>query len=275
MRDAPSADVIRTFGGDRSRLRALQGGEGTSWRAGSIVLKPAGPQAELAWVAALVQSLDTGDRVRVPRQLRTLAGAYVCDGWAATEWLGGQHRRDRWDEALAAARASHDAARRAAPEWPEFMRERSDPWSRATRVAWSEEPLPSLPRAAADMVERMVDLVHGSRVPKRLQVIHSDLAGNILFADHPDLPPAIIDVSPQFRSAQYAECVLVVDAVAWNGASPAFAEQFVDGSRERLADVARAIIFRVATAALFPNSTPARVDGEAQGYRHLVSVLMG
>ncbi|MGQ0431629.1 MAG: hypothetical protein ACT452_04385 [Microthrixaceae bacterium] len=273
MGNAPSAEVIRSFGGDPSRVVSLAGGEGTSWRAGSIVLKPAGPEAEVAWVGALVESLDHSDHVRVAKHLRTTAGEYVCEGWAATEWLDGEHRSDRWDEALAAARAFHGAALELAPEWPAFMRDRSDPWSRATRVAWAEEAMPSLPRAAAEMVDGVVDLA-SSPVSPRFQVIHSDLAGNVLFADDPRLPPAIIDVSPQCRTAQYAEAILVADAVAWNGASPSFAEQFLGESRERLADVARAIIFRVTTAALFPNTTSARVDGEAQGYRRLVSILM-
>src|SRR5215204_3035991 len=140
MRDAPPGDVIRSFGGDPSRIVSLKGGEGRSWRAGKIILKPAGPQAEVAWVAAFVESLDPSDHVRVAKHLRTTAGEYVCQGWAATEWLDGQHRSDTWDEALAAARAFHDAALNTAPGWPAFMRDRSDPWSRGTRVAWAEEP---------------------------------------------------------------------------------------------------------------------------------------
>lgn len=272
MRDMPAAEVIGSFGGDPFDVESLDGGEGMSWRARSIVLKPAGPATEVAWVGEFTESLDRGGDVRVARNVRTTAGAYVCEGWAATEWLEGQHRNDRWDETLAAARSFHDAALKAAPEWPAFMRDRSDPWSRATRVAWGEKPMPSLPHTAARLVAGLVELVRDFPGATQVQVIHSDLAGNVLFADDPQLSPAIIDVSPQLRSTQYAEAILVADAVAWNGARSTFAEQFLV-SPERVAGVARAIIFRVATAALSPKSTPARVDGEAEGYRKVARLL--
>lgn len=272
MREAPTAGVIRAFGGDPSGVVALDGGEGTSWRAGDIVLKPAGPLEELRWVADFVESLDVGDAVRVARYVRASAGEYIVEGWAATEWLEGCHLRDRWQDTLATARAFHEAAARASAAWPVAMGDREDPWSRATRVAWAEEPLPPLPPAAGELVHAMVGLARNAP-SSRYQVIHSDLAGNVLFADDWDLPPAVIDISPQFRTVGYAEGILVADAVAWDGARLDFAQQFVDESPSRRADIARAIIFRVATAALFPNTTPARVDGEAAGYRQLVPIL--
>lgn len=270
---APPAEVIRSFGGDPAALVALEGGEGTSWRAGNIVLKPGARREEVGWIAAFVDMLDLDERVRVSKYVRGAGGGYVCAGWAATEWLAGQHRNDRWNETLASARTFHEAAERAPTEWPAFMSDRVDPWSRATRVAWGEEPPPSLPSAAATLVEAMIDIALDAPATERFQVIHSDLAGNVLFADEAGLPPAIIDISPQYRSVPYAEAILVADAVAWNGAPLHFVEQFLAASRARAAETARAIIFRVATAAFFPGSTPERVVGEAHGYQRIVPAL--
>ncbi len=212
--DAPTADVVGAFGGEPSALVLLDGGEGTSWRAGNIVLKPAGQAEEVGWIAGFVEALDVGDHLRVAKQLRTPDGEHVRAGWAATEWLEGQHRSDRWDEALLVSRAFHNASRTAPADWPTFMRNRSDPWSRATKIAWAEEPRPPLPPAAADLVDAMADLVRISTGSAQFQVVHSDLAGNLLFADELDLPPAVIDVSPQFRSVPYADAILVADAAS-------------------------------------------------------------
>ncbi len=272
--DAPTADVVRAFGGDPSALVLLDGGGGTSWRAGNIVLKPAGQAEEVGWIAAFVEALDVDDHLRVAKQLRTPDGEHVRAGWAATEWLEGQHHGDRWDEALLVSRVFHAAARMAPTDWPTFMRNRSDQWSRATKIAWAEEPRPPLSPAGADLVDAMADLVRDPPGSAQFQVVHSDLAGNLLFADELDLPPAVIDVSPQFRSVPYAEAILVADAAAWNGAPLCFVEQFLEGSTTRRADTARAIIFRVVTAALFPDSTPARVDAEAEGYKRLLPAVL-
>jgi len=213
MAEPPSAEVIRSFGGDPATVQSLDGGGGTSWRAAGVVLKPAASEREVAWIAAFIDALQVEGRLRVATFLPADSGDFVRDGWAATQWLDGQHRPDRWEETLAAGRELHESARAAGPEWPPFMQERMDAWSRATRAAWGEEPLPALPPSAAEMVDAAVRLLPaGAGDPA--QVVHADLAGNVLFADESDLPPAIIDMSPQFRPATYAEAILVADAVA-------------------------------------------------------------
>lgn len=72
----PPTQVIAAFGGDPERLTPLPGGQGTSWRAGPIVLKPA-PAGEPIGVAGRslrgdahltavpVRSLDTDGRRRL------------------------------------------------------------------------------------------------------------------------------------------------------------------------------------------------------------------
>ncbi|MER7333612.1 MULTISPECIES: hypothetical protein [unclassified Micromonospora] len=71
--------------------------------------------------------------------------------------------------------------------------------------------------------------------------MHADLTNNVLFA--PGLAPAVIDISPYWRPPEYAEGVVVADALCWHGA-PATLWETVDVS---VAAVARALLFRMAT----------------------------
>jgi len=75
----PSPAVLASFGtiaGRDTDPVPLPGGQGTAWRAGQIVLKPAGDPRVARWTAGLYLSLpghrDPG--FRVPRPLRCLAG---------------------------------------------------------------------------------------------------------------------------------------------------------------------------------------------------------
>jgi hypothetical protein len=47
-------------------------------------------------------------------------------------------------------------------------------------------------------------------------MVHGDIGGNILL--HPDLPPAVIDLSPYWTPVGFGEAVMVVDAVLWERA---------------------------------------------------------
>jgi len=73
-------------------------------------------------------------------------------------------------------------------------------------------------------------------------VIHADLANNVVF--HPDLRPGVIDVSPFFRPAAYADAIVVADAIAWSGGPEELAERFLRRHGPQL--LLRAILFRVA-----------------------------
>ncbi|MEY9932945.1 hypothetical protein ABH926_007598 [Catenulispora sp. GP43] len=50
------------------------------------------------------------------------------------------------------------------------------------------------------------------------QVIHGDLSGNVLTAS--GRLPAVIDFSPYWRPAAYADAIVVVDGLLWFGAGP-------------------------------------------------------
>ncbi len=77
------------------------------------------------------------------------------------------------------------------------------------------------------------------------QIIHGDLCGNILF--HDTLPPVVIDFSLDYRPREYAEAILLADAIVWeNGGEEAYS--LLPANSEQI--LLRACLFRLITKAL-------------------------
>ena len=51
----------------------------------------------------------------------------------------------------------------------------------------------------------------------KAQLIHADMAGNVLFDSNSGEPPAIIDLTLYWRPARYAEAIIVADGLTWHG----------------------------------------------------------
>jgi uncharacterized protein (TIGR02569 family) len=238
MAGPPPPSVLAAFGA-RGEPTPIEGGQGTSWRAGDLVLKPVDAAEEvLEWHAALLEDLVLDD-VRVARPRRTRDGALLHDGWSAAEHMEGAHEPGRWQEVIAAGRRLHRGL--AGVGRPAIQERRTDPWAVADRVAWGEHP--------ADLyahVEHVGELAAARRrVSGAGQLVHGDLTGNVLFAD--GLSPAVIDLSLYWRPPAFASAVVVVDALVWHGAD----EGLVDALAEDVDDadvgqfLIRALIFRL------------------------------
>jgi hypothetical protein len=121
-----------------------------------------------------------------------------------------------------------------------------NPWTIGDAVAWGErDPDPLLGPAAgplAGQVRRLLPVLRPVDLPD--QLIHADLAGNVLFAD--GLPPAVIDFSPLERPAGLPLAVVAVDALMWHGARPEALGQ-LEGEPELDQLLARALIYRLVT----------------------------
>ena len=61
---------------------------------------------------------------------------------------------------------------------------------------------------------------------------------------HDQLPPAVIDVSPFWRPVEYADAIVVADALAWGDADDSLAEGLLQRQGDQL--LLRAVLFRVA-----------------------------
>jgi Phosphotransferase enzyme family len=254
----------------------LPGGQGAAWRAGRLVLKPAGDPRVARWTAGLYLSLsghrDPGFRVPRPLRGRTgdgTAGDWVAQdretgAWVAWQWLPGEPanwagRSPFWPRLIAASRAFHAAlAGWPAPSW---LGTDGSQWTVGDQVAWGErDPASVLAAAPAPLNGQLRSLLAARRpVPLPAQLIHGDLGGNVLFADGE--PPAVIDFSPYWRPAGLALAVAVVDALMWEGADPAIlgplASQAETGPAGFGQLLARALVYRLVTEVIARRGDPA------------------
>lgn len=266
----PPTDVLTAFGVAAAPLAQLTGGEGKAWRAGDVVLKPERqPDAVIAWLATTVEAVGDTDQFRMARHVPAADGRWVVDGWAATGWLEGEHGSGDWDERLAVSRAFH-AAIAGVPPPPAELPWAETWWSTADKVAWNEidYDAPDPVRGTIDRLNPLLDAPWTGSAP---QVIHGDIGNNVLLAD--DLPPAVIDLSPGVRPAEFANAIAVADAIAWEDAPLTLAIRFsatVDGADELLA---RAVVFRLITAVEAYKGLPERVAAEVGAYAPVLSAV--
>jgi hypothetical protein len=297
MRPAPG--VLAAFGAHADPV-PLPGGEGTAWRAGDVVLKPAGDPRVARWTADLYRDLDPLGSLgplgplavrrdpgfRVPRPLRTVAGDRAAGDWAAGDWAAGDWVAGDpvtgswvawqwlpgepaswagvspfWPRLIAASRAFHAAlAGRPAPPW---LGRDGSPWTTGDQVAWGERDPESILAAAPGSLGGQLRSLLAALRPVRLpsQLIHGDLGGNVLFAGAS--PPAVIDFSPYWRPAGLALAVAAVDALTWGGADPAILDE-LDGEPELDQLLARAHVGRLVTEVLFRRGDPDGLETVAQ-----------
>jgi uncharacterized protein (TIGR02569 family) len=246
---APPPGVLAAFGVTGLAPVRLPGGRGIAWRAGRLVLKPADSVPEGRWCADVYDSL-TGSGFRVPRPVRAANGDWLAEGWTASHWVAGAPAdwagvSPRWPELIAVSRALHaELAGLAVPEWRSTT---ENPWTIGDQVAWGErDPEPLLERAPGQLAEQLRRLLAALRpVDLPNQLIHADLAGNVLFAD--GMPPAVIDFSPlDQRPAGLPLAVVAVDALQWCQGRPELLGQLADQPElDQL--LARALIYRQTT----------------------------
>jgi uncharacterized protein (TIGR02569 family) len=253
----PPPHVLRAFGVGAA-ARPLPGGQGLSWVAGGLVLKPeAGPVYE--WLAGLLAEVVV-DGVRVASPVCTSEGAWLCGGWSATRWVEGREPErpstSTWIAVVEAGRALHRAL--ADVPRPDCLDRRTHRWALGDRVAWGERDARFGPELA-ELAQRLRGAPEPSGSP---QVVHGDLTRNVLFA--PGVDPAVIDFSPYWRPPEYAEGIVLADALCWHGA-PVTLLELADVS---VAAVARALLFRMATSNELATSRPGGGDlqGEARRY---------
>jgi uncharacterized protein (TIGR02569 family) len=231
----PPAAVLSAFEVGAAQLQRLAGGQGTTWSAGGLVLKPLDMSAEaLEWQEAVLSDIAE-DGFRLARPIRTRDGSLAVAGWSAWQRLAGQHLPGRWSDIAAAGQRFHRAS--AHIPQPAWHQTRTDPFAAADRAAWNADALaPFRSLSVIDQLAARLQPVHG-----RDQLIHGDLSGNVLF--HPRLAPGIIDLSPYWRPPLFATGVVAVDAMVWEGADRSVAG-ILHGHPDAAQYLIRAAIFR-------------------------------
>ena len=247
----PSSRVLDLFAVPDA-VEPLPGGQGSSVRAGDLVLSPGRDPEVLAWLnptlARLAVRLDESPSrgahdVRIAMPVPARDGSWVVDGWGASRFEPGTAVCEDLDVTLAAGRLLHARLAVAVPERPAGLDDRQDRWAVAERAAHGEEAvdLAVLDDAARLLVEDLTARLEDGTLLGRPQLVHADLEGNVLLDAAG--APVVIDVSPAWRPVRWAEAVAVLDAVVHAGADPARLAAYDDGvGREA---VLRAALFRV------------------------------
>jgi uncharacterized protein (TIGR02569 family) len=257
----PTVEVQRSFGRVGIATRYASG-EGTAFRIADAVFKPVTDRFEAEWIAGVLKELPEGN-VRVARPIRATHGEWVVDGWTAWQWVEGTATKHRWDQVATAGNEFHRSLRGIAE--PSFLEARKHQWAIGDRMAFGEQD-GVVPSPVGEQVASLRECIDRNQLPS--QVIHGDLAGNVLIADH--LPPAIIDFSPYFRPVGYATAVIVVDAIVWFGA-PFTLSELIEPTDYRHDLLARALIFRLAAAALSPTADDQRLQYQARAHAPLTA----
>lgn len=233
--------MLEAFGASGNVPQLLDGGQGRTWRAGDLVLKPVGREDEHHWVSEVLRSWPIDSGVRVPQPVPGAGGAWTSDGWGAHRWLPGDTATAKKDPDVF-HEVSRDFHRVVADmQRPHFLDERDDPWSFGDRVAWEgQEPQGHPPTLA--LLRSALAALEPMDLPS--QVVHGDLAGNVL--THAGLPPAVIDWPPYFRPEGWALAVIAMDAVCWEGAPISLLDEWAaQPGWDQL--LLRAVIYRVGT----------------------------
>lgn len=234
----PNQNILNVFGVSGEPI-LLPGGEGTCYRVGNVVFKPTNDTVKSSWIAEINNNLKS-DKFRVPKSIHSKSGTWVFDGWTASEFLEGQHRRGQYAEAIKLSKVFHKAlANIPKPEW---FDKKTDVFAIADKIAWSELPLPNF-EPTKEPLKKIFNLLKDNHLPN--QLIHGDWGLNqILF--HDTLPPAIIDVTPYFRPADYPIADMIISALDHEDADLSILDLGQD-----IADfnqlLLRALVFRTCT----------------------------
>ncbi|RXZ78615.1 hypothetical protein EBB07_26255 [Paenibacillaceae bacterium] len=239
-----SEEVIHSFN-LKGEIMPLPGGQNTSVRVNNAVLKPVEDVQHSERLLTIIDSLNPHG-YRLSKPVRSNKGTFVSEGWICTQFEHGQEVNGLVKEKLQASRLfHHDLSTILVSNLPQVV---DNAWAKAHRIAWQTAELPK--EVHIETRQIITELLLKVRLQEdyTLQVVHADLAGNILFDEV--LPPLIIDFSPTIAPVEYAEAILVCDCIAWQGSKAS--EIDVLPNHEFYKEmVIRAVVFRLAVEAIF------------------------
>lgn len=223
-------ELERSFAIDGPLMR-LPGGEGRTYRAGNVIYRRDPDIEETICIVELYRSIQQRG-FRVPLPLPTLCGGWTTtEGWTAWTFVSGQPATPAdVPHVIRAIQSFHRALAQVAR--PAYLDRRDSPYLRADRLAWSDAP--EIDDRCASLIAPL--LQRKRTVPDlQSQLIHGDLnEQNILVA--PDMPPALIDMTPYWRPAEFALAVLAfwigpyrgnVDVLSQFAETPAFDQMLI------------------------------------------------
>jgi uncharacterized protein (TIGR02569 family) len=256
----PDQSILTAFGVSGEPV-LLQGGEGTCYRVDHLVFKPTNNAIETSWIADLNSSLSS-PKFRIPKPIRAKDGSWVFNGWAASEFLQGEHRADRYTEAIEVCKDFHRAL--VDIPKPDWFDKKRDVFSLSDRMAWGELPIPDF-ELAEEPFKKIFGFLDENRLPN--QLIHGDWGlAQILF--HDQLPPAVLDMTPYFRPADFPIADMILSAIVDDGADISLLDSG-KGIKEFDQLLLRAFVFRTCTYVGFQIHPENNYDWTSVIVRHL------
>jgi len=228
-------EAIRKFAGNTS-AHVLPGGQNESVRAGNLVLKPVHESEKYLWVAESLNEIDF-EELRVAMPVRSREGNYIENSIGATKYYEATFSRDKIETKLSTCRKLNNVISNI-PK-PDAFDSWQNPWTKAQDLAWSHSKSQNL--QIPQEIKSLLNLREQIETPN--QLVHVDLAGNILFAANDN--PIIIDFTPGFYPKEYAEVLLLIDSIAWYDASIDCLDFLTLTGKLRRQLILRALIFRL------------------------------
>lgn len=261
MNNIPTKDIIEAFGGSVKPTR-LPGGEGTSYKVDDIVLKPVDNQEQTNWSAETLKSMKT-DGFRVSHSIKAKDGKWIYKGWQAFNYQDGEEIKSDWDIKINTSRKFHKSLRGVSK--PDFIGKRNNPWDNADLAVWESDLYFRI--GIEDYTNSLVSMLKPIDLPQ--QIIHADLTQNILF--YSKLDPLIIDFSPYWRPAEYANAVIIVDSIVWEEAPDSLLDELAN-TFENNQLLIRAALWRIKTSDISMKDINDLVK-EVSNYSHLIGLI--
>ncbi|KAM0433512.1 hypothetical protein ACHAPT_004392 [Fusarium lateritium] len=262
----------------------IEGGRGLCFQAGNVVLKPADDDQEAEWIADLCGSImENGpSRYRTSRPIRSSQG-FVFEGWTAWTLVPGRAGpATNFEAILKACRSFHADLAGLCTQMPPFLASRCNRWTEADLVTWGEKSIDDVADVNADIISfvqpvlgKLLQLKKDLPPGIKSQLIHGDLTGNVLFDDNdPKAPPGIIDITPYWRPAVFAEAIVVADGLAWYGQGQDLVQIY--GTDEvHLQMLVRALYWRCLTFAIDSDVPWVRDNWPRADYDRSVDIVRG
>jgi len=262
--ETPSKEILEAFSIHGTPIK-LSGGQGTSFKAGNVVLKPVENEEETNCLAELTSNiLEKG--FRIARPIKTKSGEWVFKGWKANKFVKGQEVKRKWGEKLSVCQKFHKSL--VGIPKPAFLDRIDNPWAIADKMVWGELPLKYGEKLAPSMhkLEKLIKPISPVN-----QMIHGDMTGNILF--YPFASPAVIDLSLYWHPAKYAEAIIVVDSIVWYDAPDSLIDK-LENTFETNQLLIRATMWRIKTKEEYIAKYGKKGDDlEIEHYQHLIELI--
>lgn len=191
--------------GVNAEIALLPGGADLkTFRSGNVVLRYLGKNAQEAgnWNAELFNHIKE-DGFRVAKPIKAADGSWIVNGWVAEQFFEGRQATvDDLPIIINAVDRFHKAL--VGRSLPDYRKTEHTMWDLADEWAWGEVPRDIDPKLY-EIIFGLLNLKKPVNLPD--QLIHGDLnLNNILIADNQ--APAIIDLAPYWRPAEFAQAVM-------------------------------------------------------------------